>query len=73
MRYRRRVIALWMPQVGHLGIGIHVEIQLGLNDLAGCRERGERTGLSTFEVSSSDRSERKFRGFRMKCCGGSAS
>ncbi|GBP13992.1 hypothetical protein EVAR_71519_1 [Eumeta japonica] len=44
MGCRRRVIALCMPQGGNLGIGNHVEIQLGLNPLTGSRERGERTG-----------------------------
>ncbi|GBP35521.1 hypothetical protein EVAR_17382_1 [Eumeta japonica] len=44
MGCRQRVIALWTPQGGHLGIGNHVEIQHGLYPLVGCRERGKGTG-----------------------------
>ncbi|GBP41670.1 hypothetical protein EVAR_31988_1 [Eumeta japonica] len=73
MECRQRVITLWMPQGGRLGIGNHVEIQYRLNLLAGCRECGECTGLSTSEVSSSGGSERTFRGLRMKWCRGGAS
>ncbi|GBP76313.1 hypothetical protein EVAR_59257_1 [Eumeta japonica] len=45
MGRRRRVIALCIPRGGHLGIGNHVQIQLRLNPLAGCREREKCTGV----------------------------
>ncbi|GBP51820.1 hypothetical protein EVAR_88524_1 [Eumeta japonica] len=46
---RRCVIALWIPQGGHLGIRNNVEIQLGLNSLAVCPKREERTGWLTVQ------------------------